>query len=166
MWRPATTCTAASTGRASGPGENVPAWLVFDQQYRNRYIFAGLQPGQRIPKKWLESGVIVKADTIEELAGQTGLPADGLAETVNRFNGFARRGLDEDFHRGESAYDRYYGDPTNKPNPNLGEISHPPYYAAKTGARRSGHQGRRPNRRERPRAARRRIGDRGSVCRR
>ena len=32
---------------------------------------------------------------------------------------------------GESAYDKYYGDPTNKPNPNLGEISHPPYYAAK-----------------------------------
>ncbi|MCH9720497.1 MAG: 3-oxosteroid 1-dehydrogenase [Actinomycetia bacterium] len=118
-------------GQGSGPGENVPAWLVFDQQYRNRYIFAGLQPGQRIPKKWLESGVIVKADTIGELAGHTGLPADGLAETVNRFNGFARRGLDEDFHRGESAYDRYYGDPTNKPNPNLGEISHPPYYAAK-----------------------------------
>jgi 3-oxosteroid 1-dehydrogenase len=39
--------------------------------------------------------------------------------------------VDEDFHRGESAYDRYYGDPTNKPNPNLGEISHGPYYATK-----------------------------------
>ena len=39
--------------------------------------------------------------------------------------------MDEDFRRGESAYDRYYGDPTNKPNPNLGEISHGPYYAAK-----------------------------------
>ena len=43
----------------------------------------------------------------------------------------ARTGIDEDFHRGESAYDRYYGDPTNKPNPNLGEIGHPPFYAAK-----------------------------------
>jgi 3-oxosteroid 1-dehydrogenase len=39
--------------------------------------------------------------------------------------------VDEDFHRGESAYDRYYDDPANKPNPNLGEISHAPYYAAK-----------------------------------
>ena len=48
-----------------------------------------------------------------------------------RFNGFARSGVDSDFHRGESAYDRYYGDPTNKPNPNLGEISHGPYFAAK-----------------------------------
>ncbi|CAN5534200.1 3-oxosteroid 1-dehydrogenase [soil metagenome] len=118
-------------GQGAGPGENVPAWLVFDQQYRDRYIFAGLQPGQRIPKKWLESGVVVKADTLEELATLTSLPAAELAETVGRFNGFARSGKDEDFHRGESAYDRYYGDPTNKPNPNLGEVSHAPYYAAK-----------------------------------
>ena len=118
-------------GQGSGPGENVPAWLIFDQQYRDRYIFAGLQPGQRIPKKWLESGVVVKADTLAELAEKTGLSGEALAATVERFNGFARTGVDEDFHRGESAYDRYYGDPTNKPNPNLGEIKNGPFYAAK-----------------------------------
>lgn len=118
-------------GQGAGPGENIPAWLIFDQQYRDRFIFAGLQPGQRIPKKWLESGVIVKADTLEELAAKTGLPADAFAATIDRFNGFARSGVDEDFHRGDSAYDRYYGDPTNKPNPNLGEIKHGPFYAAK-----------------------------------
>jgi 3-oxosteroid 1-dehydrogenase len=118
-------------GQGPGPGENIPAWLVFDQQYRDRYIFAGLQPGQRIPSRWLESGVIVKADTLAELADKTGVPADALEATIARFNGFARSGVDEDFHRGESAYDRYYGDPTNKPNPNLGEINHGPYYAAK-----------------------------------
>lgn len=118
-------------GQGPGPGENVPAWLIFDQQYRDRYIFAGLQPGQRIPKKWLDSGVIVMADTVEELAGKTGLPPGEFRFAVDRFNGFARLGVDEEFHRGESAYDRYYGDPTNKPNPNLGEIAHPPYYAAK-----------------------------------
>jgi 3-oxosteroid 1-dehydrogenase len=118
-------------GQGPGPGENIPAWLVFDQQYRDRYIFAGLQPGQRIPSRWLESGVIVSAGTLPELAARAGVPADGLLATVERFNGFARSGVDGDFHRGESAYDRYYGDPTNKPNPNLGEISHPPFYAAK-----------------------------------
>ncbi|ORX02447.1 3-oxosteroid 1-dehydrogenase [Mycolicibacillus trivialis] len=118
-------------GQGPGPGENIPAWLVFDQRYRDRYIFAGLNPGQRLPRKWLESGVIVTADTIDELAAKTGLPAEQLNETVQRFNGFARSGVDEDFHRGESVYDRYYGDPTNKPNPNLGEISQGPFYAAK-----------------------------------
>jgi 3-oxosteroid 1-dehydrogenase len=118
-------------GQGPGPGENIPAWLVFDQQYRDRYIFAGLQPGQRIPRKWMESGVIVQADALGELASKAGLPVDEFPATVQRFNGFARSGVDTDYHRGESAYDRYYGDPTNKPNPNLGEISHPPYFAAK-----------------------------------
>ena len=118
-------------GQGPGPGENIPAWLVFDQRYRDRYIFAGLQAGQRIPRKWLDSGVIVQADTLEELAAAAGLPVDEFTATVERFNGFARSGIDEDYHRGESAYDRYYGDPTNRPNANLGEISHAPYYAAK-----------------------------------
>ncbi|MBY0443360.1 MAG: 3-oxosteroid 1-dehydrogenase [Mycobacteriaceae bacterium] len=118
-------------GQGAGPGENIPAWLVFDQRYRSRYFFAGIPAGQRIPRKWLDSGVIVMAGTLAELAGKTGLPADELASTIARFNGFARSGIDQDYHRGDSVYDRYYGDPTNKPNPNLGEIAHPPYYAAK-----------------------------------
>lgn len=66
-------------GQGPGPGENLPAWLVFDQEYRNRYIFAGLQPGQKIPSKWIESGVIVKADTIEELAKKANLPSRSYA---------------------------------------------------------------------------------------
>ncbi|WP_440347286.1 hypothetical protein [Mycobacterium tuberculosis] len=79
-------------GQGPGPGENIPAWLVFDQRYRDRYIFAGLQPGQRIPSRWLDSGVIVQADTLAELAGKAGLPADELTATVQRFNAFARSG--------------------------------------------------------------------------
>ena len=55
-----------------------------------RYIFAGLRPGQRIPTKWLESRVIVKADTLEDLAAKAGLPADALTATVEWFNDFAR----------------------------------------------------------------------------
>ena len=97
---------------------------------------------------------------------KTGLPVDALTATVERFNGFARSGVDEDFHRGESAYDRYYGDPTNKPNPNLGEINHGAVLRGQDGARRPGHQGRHPHRRARPRAARRRLDDRGPLCRR
>jgi len=32
-----------------------------------------------------------------------------LADTVKRFNGFAASGKDEDFNRGENAYDLLYG---------------------------------------------------------
>jgi 3-oxosteroid 1-dehydrogenase len=118
-------------GIGEGPGENVPAWMIMDQGYRDRYMFAGLQPEQRFPKKWLESGVVVSAPTIAELAEKTGLPADELAATISRFNGFAETGKDEDFGRGDSGYDNYYGDPWNKPNPNLAALVKAPYYAIK-----------------------------------
>ena len=104
----------AGSGAKAPARANMP-WLVFDQQYRDRYIFAGLKPGQRHSEEVAGFGVIVTALTLAELAEKAGLPADELGATVDRFNGFARCGVDEDFHRGESAYDRYYGDPTNKP---------------------------------------------------
>lgn len=118
-------------GRGDGPGENIPCWMILDQRYRNRYTFAGITPGQPFPKRWLKAGVMVKADTLPELAEQIDVPVRNLAETVERFNGFARTGKDEDFGRGESEYDHYYGDPRNKPNPSLAEIGKAPFYAIK-----------------------------------
>ncbi|MGV9709087.1 3-oxosteroid 1-dehydrogenase [Gordonia sp. NPDC003424] len=118
-------------GQGSGPGENVPAWLVFDQTCRNRYLFAGVNARQPLPKKWFESGVVVKAGSIRELADKMGVPADALSNTTERFNGFARSGIDADFHRGESGYDHYYGDITNKPSPSLGALTKAPFYAVK-----------------------------------
>ena len=53
-----------------------------------------------------------------------------MENTISRFNDAARSGVDDEFGRGESAYDRYYGDITNKPNPGLGELTRPPFYAA------------------------------------
>jgi 3-oxosteroid 1-dehydrogenase len=110
---------------------HIPAWLIFDQRYRNRYVFAGRPPRQPFPSRWYSSGTFAKADTIAGLAAELGLPDDGLTGTVERFNAMAHFGLDEDFHRGESAYDRYYGDPRNRPNPCLAALSQPPFYAVR-----------------------------------
>jgi 3-oxosteroid 1-dehydrogenase len=105
--------------------------MIFDQTYRNRYLFAGIPGRQPFPGRWYKEGVIVRSDSLAGLAEKLGLPADELAATVERFNGFARTGVDEDFHRGESAYDKYYSDPTVKPNCSLAPIEKGPFYAVK-----------------------------------
>ncbi len=108
---------------------HIPATFIMDQRFRSKYIFGTLFPVQPIPAKYLQSGYFKRANTLEELAEKCNIPPNNLIETVEQFNEFARKGVDEDFHRGDSAYDRYYGDPTNKPNPCLAPIQKPPFYA-------------------------------------
>lgn len=108
---------------------HIPATFIMDSRYRRKYIFGTLFPMQAIPEIYFTSGYFKRGDTIAELAQQCGLDAQTLVETVARFNQFARNGVDEDFRRGDSAYDRYYGDPTVKPNPCLAPIEQPPFYA-------------------------------------
>ena len=109
---------------------HIPAWLVFDQRYRDRYVFAGLPPHRPLPRRWYAQGSVVRADDLAGLALAAGVDADGLVKTVARFNEFAAAGKDEDFGRGDSAYDRYYGDP-RLGNPNLAPLDKPPFYAVK-----------------------------------
>ena len=117
-------------GEATGVS-HVPSWMIMDQRYRNRYLFAGLSPRQPFPGRWYKYGTVHRAGTLAELATKIGVPADALSETVDRFNGFAASGVDKDFHRGESAYDRYYADPRVKPNSSLHRIDQGPFYAVK-----------------------------------
>jgi 3-oxosteroid 1-dehydrogenase len=116
-------------GRGDGPGENIPCWMIIDQRYRNRYVFAGVPPRRPFPGRWYQAGVITRAATIAELAAKIGIDPGALESTVATFNGHAKSGCDERFGRGNSGYDRYYGDPTVKPNPCLAPIDHAPYYA-------------------------------------
>ncbi len=121
----------AMYGPGDGPARNIPTWLIADQRYRDRYVFAGLGPRQPFPKRWFEAGAIRRANTVEELADEIGVPPQQLRGTVDRFNEHARTGEDADFQRGRSAYDRYYGDPFNRPNPCLAALTDAPFYAVK-----------------------------------
>ena len=99
-------------------------WLVFDQRYRNSYVLAGsVYPRMPLPESWYAAGIAVRAGDGRELADRMGVPPESFAATLERFNRLAASGNDYDFHRGESAYDRYYGDPTVTPNPNLRPLS-------------------------------------------
>src|SRR4029077_13604642 len=110
---------------------HIPSWLITDQRYRNSYVFAGLPPRKPLPRRWYRAGAVHRAPTVAELAARVGIEPAALAKTVVRFNEFAQAGRDEDFHRGDSAYDRYYGDPRRRPTPCLAPLETPPFYAIK-----------------------------------
>ncbi|PWK87112.1 3-oxosteroid 1-dehydrogenase [Lentzea atacamensis] len=109
----------------------IPAWLIVDQNYRNRYLFADIAPTLPLPDGWYQGGAVVKNWSLDGLAGAIGVPADALKATVNRFNNQALTGRDPDFKRGDSAYDHYYTDPAIFPNSCLAPLWLAPYYAFK-----------------------------------
>jgi 3-oxosteroid 1-dehydrogenase len=116
----------------------VPAWLIFDDEYRRRIPWASGMPKLRtmrsvlpgrMPQQWIANGWVKKAGSIAALAMEIGVDADTLQATVKRFNEHAAEGRDPDFGRGESQYNRVLGDVRHKPNPALGPVATPPFYA-------------------------------------
>ncbi len=129
---------AMIAGQKSGV-THIPCWLITDHRSFNRYVvgghlpipkipFAPMPTGRKVPAAWLESGVVKSAMSWDEMARKIDVPAGQLRATATRFDELARKGHDDDFNRGDSIYDNYYGDPT-LPNPNLYPLGDPPYYA-------------------------------------
>jgi 3-oxosteroid 1-dehydrogenase len=111
---------------------SVPAYMIFDAEYRRKYpmgpfLAGSQQPDWMIPKSFRNT-YLKKADTLAGLAAQLGVDPAGLEAAVKRFNENALAGHDPDFHRGEGGFDRYYGDDKVKPNPCLAPVAMPPFY--------------------------------------
>ncbi len=104
---------------------NLPAWLVFDQAYADRYGSFGTPAGEPVAD-W-----IPRAGSLDELADLVGIDPAGLVATVERWNTMVHDGSDQDFHRGDSAYDRWSGDGDFRftKASTLGRIDAPPFYA-------------------------------------
>jgi 3-oxosteroid 1-dehydrogenase len=110
----------------------VPAYMVFDAVYRKKYpcgpfLQSSQQPDWRLPKEF-KQGYLKKDTTIAGLAEQMGIDPKGLEATIQKMNEYARTGKDLDYQKGDSLYDRYYGDPNVEPNPCLAPIEKPPFY--------------------------------------
>ena len=105
-------------------------WLIADVRHARRYLRSyAMDP--KVTKAMSAKGLLLKAPTLGALAHAMGADPARLTATVDRFNGFARAGVDGDFGRGNSAYDRYYGDPTVHPNACLGPLEKGPFTAVK-----------------------------------
>ncbi|HBO3620493.1 FAD-dependent oxidoreductase [Pseudomonas aeruginosa] len=121
----------------SAEARSVPCWLVFDAEFRRKYPCGALLPGYVQPDARLPAhlhGYFQKASSVAELAARTGIDAAGLERTLERFNRYAVSGQDPDFHKGESLFDRYYGDPHVFPNPCLAPLLKAPFYAVRVDA--------------------------------
>lgn len=124
-----------------------PTWQIFDANFRATYFVGPLynskmRPDWMVPfKRYEEEGFMARAESLGELARKIDVNPDGLEDTVKRMNEYARSGKDPDHNRGELAYDRYYGDARVTPNPCLGPVDTPPYYAVRVDPGDFGTQG-------------------------
>ena len=111
-------------------GDASPSWFVFDHTYRHSYPVGPVYP---LVPDWLQNGmvktILKKGRTIAELAADMGVDASRLEATIARYNEHAAKGEDPDFHRGDAAYDKMYGDPRVTPNPCLRPLGKGPFYA-------------------------------------
>lgn len=111
----------------------IPAFLIADAAAIKKYGVGLILPGSgsRSLRRFEQAGYLHSGRTLHELAQKIGVDPLGLERTVKRVNQFASTGLDEDFGKGSTPYNRYKGDPTHTPNPCLGPIEHAPFYAVK-----------------------------------
>lgn len=114
---------------------NLPCWMIFTQSYYEKWGFMAhvSTDAEKYPPEWIHRG-----NTLEELAGKLKIDSLSLAKTVREYNENARQGIDEHFHRGESANDCWWGDPNLKGQraATLAPLGDGPYYAieVKSGA--------------------------------
>ncbi|MCR8550609.1 FAD-dependent oxidoreductase [Salipiger sp. P9] len=111
----------------NGPAES---WLIIDHPTLRYYGLGFVKPYPIPLGPALRSGYLKRGKTLRELAQAAGIDPAGLEKTVTDFNRNAREtGDDPEFGRGSTAYNRYLGDPDNKPNPCVKPIETGPFYA-------------------------------------
>lgn len=112
-------------------GTPAQCWLVCDERAIRKYGLGYVKPHPLPLGRHIRSGYLHRALTVEALGAAMGVDAPALAATVRAFNEHARLGLDPDFGRGTTAFNRYLGDPSNSPNPCVAPIEVAPFYGVR-----------------------------------
>ncbi len=120
----------AMIAACQGEGE-VAAWLICDSRAIRRYGLGYAKPFPVPLSPLVRSGYVLRAGALEELAQKAGIDGTALRRTVEEFNIGARDGVDRQFGRGTTAYNRFLGDPDHKPNPCVAPLERGPFYALK-----------------------------------
>ncbi|MFN3546624.1 MAG: FAD-dependent oxidoreductase [Mesorhizobium sp.] len=107
------------------------AWLICDRRAIRKYGLGHAKPAPMPLWPWIRKGYLKSGRTLADLANACGIDQKGLEKTVEEFNRGARQGRDEQFHRGETSFNRYLADPEHKPNPTVAPIEKGPFYAVK-----------------------------------
>jgi hypothetical protein len=104
-------------------------YLVCDRRFLWAYGLGRIRPFTLRLKRYVKSGELIEAPSVDALAAAIGVETAALSRTVNDYNAHARMGLDPEFGRGTSIYQRHLGDPNHSPNPCVAPIERPPFYA-------------------------------------
>lgn len=119
----------AMLGHGTGQAAQPPFWLLTDHRALRRYGLGAVPPFPGRIRPYLASGYLKRARTIAALAAAIGVEGAALEATVSGFNVAASQGADPDFGKGSTSYNRYLGDPDNRPNPCLAPLEKGPFYA-------------------------------------
>ncbi|NVO04603.1 MAG: FAD-binding protein, partial [Rhodoferax sp.] len=116
--------------------QTVQAWLVCDHAFIRRYGLGAVKPRPMPLGPMLSNGYLKRGNSLAELAQVCGISAQGLAHTVQRYNAMAKTGIDEDFAKGQTPYNRIQGDAalaqaTGLANPCMAPLQHGPFYAVR-----------------------------------
>jgi hypothetical protein len=109
----------------------IPCFIVTDAEGLRTYGLGMVRMGTRNLAPYLADGYLTEGASLADLADKLGMKADALARSVASINSFAVTGIDPDFGRGTTGYHRHNGDATRGPNPTLGPIKTPPFYAVR-----------------------------------
>ncbi|MBR0741989.1 FAD-dependent oxidoreductase [Bradyrhizobium liaoningense] len=117
--------------KAAKPGEEIAAYLVCDHKTLRKYGLGCVPPFPMPLGHHLNTGYLLRGETLEALAAKAGIDAKAFTETVKQFNATAPLGYDAAFGKGSKAYNRYQGDAMHGPNPCIAPIENGPFYAIK-----------------------------------